>query len=351
MKIGIDISQIVYQTGVSNYTRNLVKKILELDRRNDYVLFGGSLRKMAEFAEFKKLTKTVISPFPPTAADFFWNRLHVWDFENLAGPVAVYHSSDWAQAPSRAKIIAPVYDLVVYKYPQTSHPAIIAAQKRRLAWVKKEAAAVVTISESSKQDIHEILQVPLEKIQVIYPAAGPEYRLPDSRPRPPKKYFLAVGTREPRKNLSRLIAAFQKASLGDMELWIAGPAGWGETGESQPGPNVKYLGFVSPQKMPSLYAGAVAFVYPSLYEGFGLPVLEALSCGTPVITSRCSSLPEAGGEAAVYVDPLDVEDIAAKLKEAAAGPKTSPAVLARQAAKFSWDTSARRMIEVYESLG
>jgi glycosyltransferase involved in cell wall biosynthesis len=332
MRIGIDISQIVYETGVSNYTRNLVAKILEIDKKNEYVLFGSSLRRAQE--GFYRI--------PPTVLEFLWNRLRILPIETFTGKLDIYHSSDWAQAPSKAKIIAPIYDMVVYKYPETSHPSIIAAQKRRAEWIKKEANIIVTISESSKQDIHEILNIPMEKIEVIYPAIPDDYK--NIRPIKNKSnYFLAVGTREPRKNFARLIEAFQKANLKGTQLWIVGKSGWEELPKVN---GVKFLGFIDQNRMPSLYANAKAFVYPSLYEGFGIPILEALACGCPVITSNVSSMPEAGGKAATYIDPLNIDSIVNGLKNF----KDFGQAGITWAKSFSWEKSAKKMIDVYDTV-
>ena len=338
MRIGIDISQIVYQTGVSNYTKNLVAKILEIDKKNEYVLFGSSLR-WAQKGFWR---------IPPTVLEFLWNRLHVLPIETFTGKLHIYHSSDWTQAPSKAKIIAPIYDMVVYKYPETSHPSIVATQKRRMEWVKREADIVVTISESSKRDINEILGIPLEKIKVIYPSISDEFKSLKSL-KVQKSYFLAVGTREPRKNFNRLIEAFNKANLKDTELWIVGKPRWGKENLSN---NIKVLGFVDQSKMPELYANAKAFVYPSLYEGFGIPILEAMACGCPVITSNVSSMPEAGGEAAIYVDPLSVDDISKKLKFVMDSGSTAGMTKKglEQVERFSWEKSAQEMIKIYEEL-
>lgn len=342
MRIGIDISQIVYQTGVSNYTKNLVSKILEIDKNNEYVLFGGSLRRVRDFRVFRDFGGTKIYPFPPTLADFVWNKLHILPIEMFIGKIDVFQTSDWTMPPAKAKIIAPIYDMVVYKYPETSHPSIVATQKRRIEWVKKEADIIVTISESSRHDINEILNIPLEKIRVVYPAVADEflrYKKQDTRN---KHYFLAVGTREPRKNFNRLIEAFKKANIKDTELWIVGKSGWEELPKVN---GVKFLGFVDQKEMPELYANAKAFVYPSLYEGFGIPILEAMACGCPVITSNVSSMPEAGGEAATYIDPLNIDSIVDALRNY----KNNKNIF-EQVNKFTWEKSAREMIKIYEEL-
>lgn len=363
MRIGIDVSQIAYEgTGVASYTRNLVKSLTKIDQDNEYVLFGASLRRknvLQNFAPGKYFS------IPPTALDIFWNKLHILPVENLIGKVDIFHSSDWTQPPTKAKKITTMHDLVVYKYPESSHPKIINTQKRRLEWVAKECDIVIADSIATKNDIIEILKIPEEKIRVVYLAAGEEYEIKEiktikaikAKYNIEKDYILVVGTREPRKNMDRVIEAFKSLKLDDVDLVIAGKQGWGDmkiNDEKWAIGNVKTLGYVPQEDLPALYSGATVFIYPSLYEGFGVPVLEAMSCGCPVITSNVSSLPEVGGEAAEYVDPLNTNDIAVKLlgtlKLPMDGRKKIIEKSLAQAGRFSWDRTAKETLKVYEEL-
>lgn len=364
MRIGIDISQIIYEgTGVANYTRRLIAGLGAIDKKNEYVFFGSSLRRQKFLAAFTKK----VFPFPPTFLDFVWNRLHVFPVEQLVGNIDIFHSSDWTQPPSRAKKVTTIHDLLVYRFPEFSHnktefrtstwaPSanIVATQKRRLAWVKKECDAIIACSQATKNDCHEILGITQDKIRVIYEAAGPEFR-PQSKAAVDairkkyqlnKDYVLAVGTREPRKNLERTIVASQE--LKNADLVVAGKFGWGKDSSKLQVSNLKLLGYVPQEDLPSLYAGAKWFVYPSLYEGFGIPVLEAMACGCPVITSNVGSLPEVGGDAAIYVNPTDTGELAAKMKSDPG--KNSVRNGFAQAKKFSWEKTAKETIDLYESL-
>ncbi len=174
MKIGIDISQIAYEgTGVANYTRNLVKKLLEIDKKNEYLLFFSSLRGKLDISltEFKnprvKLKRFYL---PPTLLDFLWNRLHILPIEWLVGEVDVFLTSDWTEPPAKkAKKVTILYDLIVYKNPKETDKKIIAVQKRKLKWVKKESRAVICISEATKRDAMEILEIEEKRLKVIYP--------------------------------------------------------------------------------------------------------------------------------------------------------------------------------------
>ncbi|MCL4397619.1 glycosyltransferase family 4 protein [Patescibacteria group bacterium] len=345
MKVGIDISQMAFPgTGVGIYTRNLVTSLLKTN--NDLVLFGASLRKQKEFKVFPQ---TKVFPIPPTLLEILWNQLHTLPVESLIGKVDVFHSSDWTQPPTTAKKITTIHDLVVYKYPQSSHPKIVAAQKRRLEWVKKEVDAVIAISQSTKKDIVKTLNIPQEKIKVIYEATTMKKGQVKKSERP---YILAVGTREPRKNLGRLIQAYQLLKTKDVDLVIAGKYGWGEKEETVNG--VKLLGYVPNDQLADLYTNAAVFVYPSLYEGFGIPILEAFNCDCPVITSNVSSMPEVGGDAAIYIDPLDANDLAEKIETVLEMNKSKKDALIKkgrgQASKFSWEETARQTAKAYETL-
>lgn len=355
MKIGIDISQIVYRgTGTATYTANLVENLLKLDRKNEYVLFGGSFRQKKILVDFVAgldhpvNAQAKLFNIPPTILDYLWNRRHILNVENLIGNVDLFHSSDWTQPPTKSKKVTTVHDLVVFKYPETLHPKIVNAHTQRLTWVKKECDLIIAVSENTKKDLVEILKIPEGKIRVIYEATN--FKMPKERFRLDKPYLLSVGTREPRKNLARLVAAYNKINTKDIDLIIAGNYGWGVDVLD----GIKILGYVPPEKLAELYSGAEALVYPSLYEGFGIPILEAFNCGCPVITSNVSSMPEVGGKATIYVDPLDVDDITEKINYVldlrSSKRKTLIDLGFSQAQKFSWEKTAQKTIEAYESI-
>ena len=173
MKIGIDISQIVYEgTGVATYTKNLISNLLAIDKKNEYVFFGSSLRRQKDL---KRFTKNVW-PIPPTLLDVLWNQLHILPIESLIGSLDIFHSSDWTQPPTKAKKVTTIHDLIVYKYPESSHPQIITTQKRRLDWVKKECDLIIVDSLATKKDCQEILGIGESRLRVVYPAVGEGFR-------------------------------------------------------------------------------------------------------------------------------------------------------------------------------
>ena len=176
MRIGIDISQLAYPgTGVANYIYQLVDHLLQVDSENEYILFYSSLRVPIQNSEFKNQNykakfKIKTMKIPPFVLDILWNKLHIVPIEQLIGDLDVFITSDWTEPPARhAKKATIIYDMIVYKYPEETDKKIIRTQKRKLKWVKKESGAVLTISESSKKDIVEILKIPKDKIYVIYP--------------------------------------------------------------------------------------------------------------------------------------------------------------------------------------
>jgi len=176
MKIGIDISQIAYeQTGVSDYLKSLVEELLRIDKKNEYVLFFSSLRRNFQFSIFNFQSNSNVTikkfKFPPTVLDFIWNRLHILPIERLIGKVDLFITSDWTEPPSSSKKATIIYDLIVYKNPEETAKKIVAVQKRKLKWVKKESDVVFCISEATKKDAMGILGIEEDKLKVIYPGA------------------------------------------------------------------------------------------------------------------------------------------------------------------------------------
>lgn len=171
MKIGIDISQIAHEgTGVATYVRRMVDTLLRVDRKNEYILFGASLRKRHVFREFTGRAKLVALPIPPTILHILWNIFHIIPVEWFIGKVDVFWSSDWTQPPlAHARGVTTIHDLTTMKFPKEMDTRIVETQARRLAWVKKECTTIFCDSESTKKDIVEILGIIPSKLHVIYP--------------------------------------------------------------------------------------------------------------------------------------------------------------------------------------
>ncbi|MGI6278863.1 MAG: glycosyltransferase family 4 protein [Patescibacteria group bacterium] len=366
MKIAIDVSQAVYGTGVSNYIKNLVINLLALDKKNHYFLFAGTLREQEKLTSFFSQLKgnnweSKITPLSPHLANFFWNRLHILSLETITGPVDVYLSSDWAQAPTKeAKTLTIIYDLIPWLYPETLHSKIINTHQKRMSWVKKEVSQIVAISNSTKKDLAKIVGFDKRKISVVYPGLDKNKFYPQNQKKIAQvkekyqldNYILGLGTQEPRKNFKQVILAFEKLNQNRLQLAIVGKYGWGEKISNQ-NKKIKTLGYVPDQDLAPLYSGAKAFIYPSLYEGFGMPIVEAQACGCPVITSDTSSMPEAAGEGAVLVNPRKNRQIVQALEKIINNQSFTKKLIKKgreNANRFSWKDSAQKILEVIKSL-
>lgn len=324
MKIGLDLTAIIHQRGVSMYTSNLVAALVELGK-DEIFGFGTSLRARKLLIS-KALSLGIarenleVGYLPISVLELVW-RLGFRGVRQSLPQIEVYHSWDWLQPPDEnLPLVSNIHDLAMLKFPESAHRGILARHQRSWEILKKRQARVVTISQSSKRDIVELLGIPANLVSVTYPA------LPDQLVKAAdnltedkleqikaqlgldRPFILAVGTREPRKNLERLIKAWQPLST-DYDLIIAGARGWDKSNQLS---NIKGLRFVdqlSSSSLAVLYEEAKLLAYPSLYEGFGFPILEAFHFGTPVVTSNTSSMPEVAGNAAELIDPLDVDSI------------------------------------------
>lgn len=269
----------------------------------------------------------------------------------------------------KGKVITVIYDMTYLRFPETMNESNLRRIRKDIGYSVARSDRIVTISEFSKSEIHELLEVPEEKIDVVYSApsiatGAADFQIVQERLKIHKPYLLYVGTIEPRKNLIRLIQAFdwlKREKQIPHQLILAGGGGW-KTEEihqaaeaAQLGREIQFTGYISSEEKNALYQNADAMVFPSLYEGFGMPPLEAMLFGCPVICSDAASLPEIVGEAAELVDPLDVQAIADGIWHVLSNRDYRRSLIekgAQQALRFSWDRSAEKMIQIYkETLG
>lgn len=335
LKVGMDISQIAHMGGVATYTNNLAAELAKM-KELEMVYFYSSLRR-----PYKGYFKNIKSfRLPPTLFEMLFNRWRNVSIEKFIGPVDVFHSSDWTQPKSKAKKVTTYHDVVPLKYPHWSHPKIVAVHKRRLKLVEREIDMVIAVSQSTKRDLLEISKIPEEKIQVIYEGPSGNFKpQPEERKvrfrkkyNLPEKFVLAIGGVGERRNLERI-----KEVSKDYHLVIAGQS----------------LPWLSMEELELMYASAEVLLYCSLYEGFGIPILDAFSVGLPVITSNLSSMPEVGGEAAVYTDPFNIEDIQEKLKDVMDDRKLRESLIEKgfkRVRQFTWKKAAEKTAEVYQGL-
>ncbi len=282
--------------------------------------------------------------------------------------VDVFHTCKLLNPPRRAKLTATIHDLTCWLLPETHLPANVAADKVFADRILQRADGIIAVSEATRDDAVRILNIPPERFRVIHHGVADVYfqATPEraeavrSRYGLKQPYLLFVGSIEPRKNVSLLLDAYENlpASIRDeFDLVIAGPPGWAQTETMarlrQPNAGIRYLGYVAEQDLPGLFAGAAAFVYPSLYEGFGFPVAQAMAAGTPVITSNISALPEIAGGGALLIDPRSQAELSAAIQEMMTSPSRRSELIARgriSAARFSWTDCARRSLAFFEDV-
>lgn len=369
MKIAIDISQIIYEgTGISVYTKELVRNLLLCDKENYYTLFAFTKNDkkisdyLCELKEYSSNFDGKIIPFPEKFVNILGNYIHFPKIETFIGMSDVYHSSDWIQFPTNAKKVTTVHDLVPFKFPEVSHSYIIKTHTLRLKHVERECNRIICVSNTTKNDLVSAFHINPDRISVIYSGVNRIFRDEADMDSPaqkkyklPSKYILAVGTLEPRKNLNLLIAAFlnlkKQNKIKEFNLVIVGNRGWGE--EIEKNKDIHVTGFIPTSDMPGIYKGAALFVYPSLYEGFGLPILEAMSVGCPVITSNVGSMKEIGEGAAVLIDPTSDEKLGRAISEVLDDKKMGNHLIEKgreRAKKFTWEKTAHETLSVYQSL-
>jgi len=243
-------------------------------------------------------------------------------------------------APPVCPLVVTVHDLAVLRHPETFNQWTRRYSRLCVPRVARAARLVIAVSEHTKRELVELLRTPEEKIRVVLNGVDEVFG-PDG-PAESGDYVLAVGTLEPRKNLARLAAATRRLGV---ELRVVGASGWGRV--ELGGDGVRRLGRVSDEELARLYRGARCLAYPSLYEGFGIPIVEAMASGTPVVTSRGGATEEVAGGAAVLVDPLEPASIAAGIEEAVARREELVRAGLERARDFSWAETARRTAEVY----
>jgi len=269
----------------------------------------------------------------------------------------VFHVSNlFRNPPKSAKITATIHDLTTRLMPELHTPDNIAADQNFTDHVLKRADRIIAVSENTKNDAVRLAGLDPERIHVIYSGVPEVYF--GAQPRPTERpYVLFIGTIEPRKNLDTLLDAWQALKLrSDFDLVIAGARGWSSAktlARIIGMPGVRYLGYVPEDELPGLTAGATAFVYPSLYEGFGFPVAQAMAAGVPVITSNTSCLPEIAGDAALLVDPCSPDEIRSALENLLTSPSRQQQLrtaATERAKQFRWEACARKSLDFFRAM-
>ena len=356
MRIGIDISSIPFGTGVSRYTTNLVRALIPQLGNDQLVLFGSSLRQHQTLTDFCRMTDQRINQslysYPPKLTSFFFNTFHP-PISMFTGPLDVFHTWDW-QVPSipSGKLISTVHDLALFKFPETAHPDIKRHHEVTLKYLKAQNASIIAVSQTTKDDLIDLFAFDPQRISVIPEALPLESCLPVSTEEIAavkamygikKPYFLIVGTMEKRKNLQVQITAWMHYRQ-QFDLVIVGKPG----GDAiKPVDGLITPGFLDGPDLAALYAGTTVLLYVSLYEGFGLPILEAFYHHVPVVTANNSNLPVVAGNAATYADPARPETIVVAIAQAINQRNQLIQLGESRLKQFSWDTVARQTLALY----
>jgi glycosyltransferase involved in cell wall biosynthesis len=356
VRIVVDVSPLSRpRTGIGNYIRGMLAGLAEAaGERHELVAFGPTgpwgRRRIKE--ALAAVPVELRLPLLPRAHAWRtgWSRLGSPPVETVVGPLDVFHFSDWMYPPQRGGVRATtIHDLVPLRFPEWVQP-----RTRRMHGPKYENAArtcdrVFVNSRFTAGEVVESLGVPDERLVVAYPGIDPRFRPEGERADLDGPYVLGVSTLEPRKNLPALVEAFAllRRRRPELTLAIAGLSGWEERPLAAEA--VRLLGFVSDEELARLYRGAAAFAYPSRFEGFGIPVVEALASGAAAVVSSHASLDEACGDAALRADADDPEAFAEALESALAGsPERRERGLAH-AARFTRRACGEAVLAGYES--
>lgn len=371
-RIGLDYTAALHQSaGIGRYTRELVQALAANPAEFAYHLFVADAGKVARPAlpgpnfswQPSRLTERWLARL------WFRLRLPLW-IESWTGPLDLFHAPDFFLPPVRpgTPTLLTVHDLSFVREPETVMPGMTRHLNQWVPRSARRADHVIAVSEATRRDLIELYQIPADKITVLYHGISTHFKPVEQADRlaavrqkyglGERPFILSVGTIQPRKNYRRLIQAF--AHLDEsMALVIVGSKGWHyedvfeEVARQGLTERVHFPGFVDDADLPALYSAASLFVYPSLYEGFGLPALEAMACGTPVVASHQSALPEVVGEAGLLVNPRDVDALAAAMSQLLADTELRQKFAHAgqiRAASFTWPDMAAKLLALYRQL-
>ena len=355
MRIAFDVSPLSHQaTGVGNYIRGTLGGMVEAAAgAHELVAFAPtSLRGPERIRAALEGIDVEVRTWPLPASHAIrtaWSMAGHPAAERLLGPFDVLQFTDWMYPPQRAGVRATmIHDLVPVRFPEWTTKRTQAMHGRKYENAARTCDLIFVNSAFTGREVTELLHVPPERIRVAAPGVKDVFTADGPAADLGAPYIVTVATLEPRKNLQALAEAHRLLG-GDTLLAVVGGAGWGE----QPvldDPRVRRLGFVSDEELAALYRGASVAAYPSRFEGFGMPIVEAMACGTPVVASVHPSLDEASGEAALRADPDDPGAIAAALEEALVRRAELVEPGLRHAAHFTWRATGEAMLQAYEDV-
>ena len=345
MRIVVDVTPLSQpRTGIGNYLLGMLRGTFEAAAgEHELVAFSlvgprGASRIKEALAGLPVEQRIVVAPPPSHTWRTAWSRLGAPKVERLVGKLDVFHFSDWMYPAQRSGLRSTmIHDLAPLRFPDSVAPLTRRMHGRKYRNAAETCDLVFVNSEYTANDAAELLRIPRERIHVAYPGVSDAFTPEGGRADLGQPYVLAVATLEPRKNVARLVDAFElvRATHPELDLVVAGAeVTWAPSPLA--GTSVRGLGFVPDTELPALYRGASAFVYPSLFEGFGIPIVEAMACGTPVAASAHPSLDEAAGDAAIRVDPESPEAIAQGIRKALDERESLVPKGLEHAKRFTW---------------
>lgn len=364
-RIAIDYTPAYEQgAGIGRYVRELVGALARQDQETPYMLFvaGGEQLPTAPGHNFT-WRSTRLSPRWLARV---WHRARLpIPVELFTGKATLFHATDFVLPPTCTRTILTVHDLSFVRVPEAASPRLKAYLDAVVPRSARRATHILADSQATKDDLIAFYNLPPEKITVLLSGVDPRFRpvepgnVRQKYNIPARPYVFTVGTVQPRKNYVRLIQALAalRHSGYDVGLVIAGGRGWLDNPiyetirQTSMSDYVQLIGFADDADLPALYSDALCVGFPSLYEGFGFPVLEGMACGVPVVTSRVSSLPEVAGEAALLVDPYDTEAITEALRRVIDDETLRATLIERgyaQAKRFTWDDAAAHLLQIYQ---
>jgi glycosyltransferase involved in cell wall biosynthesis len=376
-RIGIDITSALTQgAGIGRYTRELVGALVETNQTESFVLFSAKQPAQVPVAARIPQAANVSYHQAPVSERWLYRLWYRLDLpirvEWVTGKLDLFHSPDFVLPPVAHDIptLLTVHDLSFVHFPETFTPSLVNYLNKIVPRSVSRSSHILADSEATRRDLLEMYQVPLDKITVLYSGVNKRFKPVNKERRLQvvrdkygvgrRPYILSVGTLQPRKNYEMLIRAFRPvAAANPHNLVIAGGKGWlydrmiEEISRQGLEDRVQLVGFVDDEDLPALYSDASLFAYPSLYEGFGLPLLEAMACGVPVLNSNASCLPEVAGAATKQLPPNDQQTWSVAMMSLLSNAEERSRMVAAgflQARRFTWERAAQQLSAIYDRL-